>query len=94
MKKVFLLPGQMTFSTIETEVTTILGSCVAVALYDPKTKIGGMNHYLLPKPTKGEAPSGRYGSHANASLLSQIIKAGANKKTLIAKVYGGGNVMG
>src|SRR5438067_1584935 len=59
--KQFLLPGQMFASRQPTTVTTILGSCVAVCLWSPRTGGGGMNHYLLPEGASNETNRLRYG---------------------------------
>ncbi len=93
MKTFFLYPGKLAAFKDETLITTLLGSCVAVAIYDPTTKIGGLNHYLLPEPTHGETGSPRYGSFAIPTLIEELVKLGANPDKLQAKVYGGGNVI-
>ena len=93
MKTFFLYPGKLAAFKEETLITTLLGSCVAVALYDPTTKIGGLNHYLLPEPTHGENQSPRYGSYAIPTLIEELVKLGANPDKLQAKIYGGGNVI-
>lgn len=92
-KSIYLYPGQFAFSVEPAEITTILGSCVGVALYDPVTKIGGLNHYLLAEMTPGEPGGPRYGSYAIPALIEAMAKAGADPKRLQAKVYGGGNVI-
>jgi two-component system chemotaxis response regulator CheB len=93
MNKIYLYPGKLAAEKIETEITTLLGSCVAVALYDPVTKVGGLNHYLLPNVVSTESPNPRYGSIAIPELLHEMEKLGALKKNIQAKVYGGGNVI-
>jgi len=93
MKKIFLLPGRLACSSEETQITTILGSCVAVALFDPRSKVGGLNHFLLPQLPADEAPSPRYGSYAIPALIKQLLKSGANQKSIQAKVFGGANAM-
>jgi chemotaxis protein CheD len=76
-------------------IKTILDSCVAVCLFDPIRKIGGMNHILLP----GEADpkrfnsSARYGANAMKLLINHMLKLGAKHKSLVAKVFGGANVL-
>ena len=94
MKKLYLFPGKIILSTEPAEITTILGSCVAIAIFDPTTKMGGLIHYLLDEPGKGEAASPRYGSYALPSLLKMMSDRGANMKRLQAKVYGGASVLG
>lgn len=91
--RIFLYPGQLIACKDETIVSTLLGSCVAVALFDPIKKIGGLNHYLLPEVTSNEQASGRYGNFAIPKLVYDLEKLGASKSRLQAKVYGGGNVL-
>ena len=76
-------------------IHTLLGSCVAVCLLDPVNQIGGMNHILLP----GKADmmrfdeSARYGINAMELLINRILGLGGNRLRLVAKVFGGGNVI-
>jgi len=76
---------------------TILGSCIATCIYDQEKKIGGMNHYLLPgmiHPDEIMASEvGRYGMYAMELLIGELIKHGAKRKNLAAKVFGGGNIL-
>jgi two-component system chemotaxis response regulator CheB len=92
-KKLYLLPGQVVVAEQETLISTLLGSCVAVCLHDPLTKIGGMNHYLLPEVLGNETPSPRYGTFAIPHLIKELDKKGADIYQLQAKVFGGGNVI-
>ncbi len=91
--KVFLLPGQLVVAEKETLISTLLGSCVAVCLHDPLTKIGGMNHYLLPEVLGNEKPSPRYGTFAIAELIKEMDRKGADIDQLQAKVFGGASVV-
>lgn len=91
--KLFLLPGQIVVAEKETLISTLLGSCVAVCLHDPLTKIGGMNHYLLPEVLGNEKPSPRYGVFAIPELIKEMDRKGADIYQLQAKVFGGGNVI-
>lgn len=70
-------------------LTTILGSCVATCLCDPVAQIGGMNHFLLPDGGKGGGDLLRYGLHAMELLINALLKAGAQKTRLQAKLFGG-----
>jgi two-component system chemotaxis response regulator CheB len=94
MNKVYLLPGKFFASREPTEITTILGSCVAIAIFDPGTRIGGMNHFLLPGSETAEHQTARYGVFATRNLVKDILRLGANPKTLSAKIYGGASVLG
>jgi chemotaxis protein CheD len=70
-------------------ITTILGSCAALCLWDYRKKIGGMNHYLLPEGDEAGPNRLRYGNVANPSLLNDILALGCEIKNLQAKVFGG-----
>lgn len=76
-------------------IRTLLGSCVAVCLYDPTVRIGGMNHFLLPADTGGgdRAPAS-FGVHSMELLINGLMKLGADRRRLVAKVFGGGSVIG
>jgi chemotaxis protein CheD len=90
---VYLYPGQLVVTGDISLVTTILGSCVAVCLWDPKTMIAGINHYLLPKnPLRGQSDA-RYGNTAIETLIDQMVARGAATSRLAAKVVGGASVM-
>lgn len=72
-------------------LTTVLGSCVAVCLCDPVRQIGGMNHFLLPygDSSGGGGVSMRYGTYAMELLINGLLKQGAHKERLQAKIFGG-----
>lgn len=91
-QRVYLHPGQMAAAANRCVVSTILGSCVAVSLHDPQLGIGGINHFLLPHAPKGEA-SPRYGDVALPRLLLALLRLGANRDRLVAKVVGGACVL-
>lgn len=78
-------------------LTTVLGSCVSACLHDLDAGIGGMNHFMLPGQGEGVAPATapdtRYGEHAMDLLLRELLKAGARRERLSAKVFGGGAVI-
>ncbi len=74
-------------------LTTILGSCVALCLRDSRTGIGGMNHFLLPEGAGAGTDAGRrYGAYAMELLINDILKMGARRETLEAKLFGGGRM--
>jgi chemotaxis protein CheD len=87
--KHFLYPGQMFVSRDPVVITTILGSCAALCLWDSRKKIGGMNHYLLPEGDDSGPNRLRYGNVANPALLNELLSMGCDVKSLQAKVYGG-----
>lgn len=93
LRRLYLYPGQLFVSGEPALVTTILGSCVAVCLWDPKTSVGGINHYLLPSnPLRGQSDP-RYGDTAIAKLVEQLTIRGASQSRLVAKVVGGASIM-
>lgn len=86
----FLHAGQVCVSAEPQTITFILGSCVAVCLWDPTSNVGGATHFLLPE-SDGRCPSSpRYGNVAIAVLLHKLVDAGARLDRLRAKVFGGG----
>lgn len=93
MKSFYLYPGQIHATKEDTVIFTLLGSCVAVALYDPLSKIAGLNHFLLPEPTPHDVKGPRYGTIAIPQLIKEIELLGGSKNKLKAKVFGGGNVI-
>src|SRR5512142_301703 len=74
--QVYLHAGDLVVASSPTAIGTILGSCVAVCLWDPDTGVGGMNHYLLPFHVEREK-SARFGSVAIPRLLEEVVTAGA-----------------
>ncbi|MEL6234184.1 MAG: chemoreceptor glutamine deamidase CheD [Pseudomonadota bacterium] len=74
-------------------LVTLLGSCVAACVRDPKTGTGGLNHFLLPDGAGADKGSARYGVNAMELLINDILKQGGRKDRLEAKVFGGGNVI-
>ena len=78
-------------------ISTVLGSCVAACIHDPKIGLGGMNHFMLPHDDEGlwsgASLALRYGNHAMDALINDLLKKGADKSRLVCKFFGGGNVM-
>jgi chemotaxis protein CheD len=92
-KSVYLYPGALIATGDSTLVTTILGSCIAVCLWDPKARIAGINHYLLPaNPLPGQSDA-RYGNTATEQLIDRMIALGASTSHLAAKLVGGASLM-
>lgn len=91
--KHYLYPSTIKVSIKPMEIHTILGSCVAVCLYDPVRKTGGMNHFMLPMWNGRGLASPKYGNIALQRLTDKMLSMGSQKKDLIAKVFGGGNVL-
>jgi len=89
----FLYPAALFASKTPHLVTTILGSCVAVCVYDPVIKVGGINHYMLPLWNGQGLASPKYGNIAIERLLEKMLSLGCSKNNLQAKVFGGGEVI-
>jgi chemotaxis protein CheD len=87
-----VLPGEYFVSSEEIVVMTVLGSCIAACLWDGRARIGGMNHFMLPDGDTGDG-SGRYGSFAMELLINEMLKLGARRETIQAKIFGGAQVM-
>ena len=90
-----LLPGEYYVASRDMLLVTVLGSCVAACIRDVRLGIGGMNHFMLPDTDSVEpASSGaRYGTYAMEVLINHLLKLGAKREHLEAKVFGGGNVL-
>lgn len=91
-----LLPGEYYVTDKDLLLVTVLGSCVAACIRDCYSGIGGMNHFMLPDGGEVSGPlnaSARYGTYAMEILINQLLKLGARRSNLEAKVFGGGNVL-
>jgi chemotaxis protein CheD len=89
----FLYPAALYASKEPFQINTILGSCVAVCLYDPVLKYGGMCHYMLPLWNGDGLASPKYGSIAIEKLVEKMVNFGSKKFNLKAKIFGGGEVI-
>lgn len=85
-----ILPGEYFVYAEDILITTTLGSCIACCLWDRERRVGGMNHFMLPE---GAGDSGRYGSYAMELLINEMMKRGASRLTMEAKIFGGGAVI-
>ena len=90
MRAVKLLPGEYFATGEEMMLVTVLGSCVSLCLRDRDIGCGGMNHFMLPD---GQGESARYGAYAMELLINDILKRGARRERLEAKLFGGGAVL-
>lgn len=92
-----LLPGEYFVTSRDIVLTTVLGSCVAACVRDSTAGVGGMNHFMLPEDadpsSRTAAAAMRYGAYAMKILLNELLKAGARRDRLEAKVFGGGAVL-
>ncbi len=93
MKKIFLYPASLYAEPEPAQVVTILGSCVAVCLWDPVLQIGGINHFMLPLWNGRGLASPRYGNIAIEKLLSRLEYLGSKRGDIKAKIFGGGEVI-
>jgi chemotaxis protein CheD len=91
----YVQPGQIVLSypTTPRVLSSVLGSCVAVCLRDAGAALSGMNHYLLPLLPSGASPSSRFGSVAVPELIEELVRRGASRTRLEAKVFGGARVL-
>jgi chemotaxis protein CheD len=92
-----ILPGQYYATAGEGSISTLLGSCVSSCLWDPLRKIGGMNHFMLPGESANAsspwAVSARFGVYAMEVLINEMIHLGADRRRIVAKVFGGAQVL-
>ena len=95
---IHIFPGEYHIISSSEIISTLLGSCVAVVLYDPIKRVGGMNHFMLPEAVNPDtfylSSAGKYGMYAMELLINGLIKAGADKRSLRAKVFGGSSMFG
>ena len=94
-RRVNIVQGEFTVSDDPQAVlTTLLGSCVAACIRDPVSGVGGMNHFLLPGGEVGSSKeSERLGVHLMELLLNGLMRQGAHRDRLEAKVFGGARMM-
>jgi len=92
-----ILPGEYFVTKRDMVLVTVLGSCVAACIRDRVSGIGGMNHFMLPDNNRDSSDpnstSARYGTYAMEMMINQLLKIGARRSNLEAKVFGGGNVL-
>ena len=89
----FLYPSAILVSKEPHNINTILGSCIAVCIWDPILKHGGMCHYMLPLWNGEGLASPKYGNIAIEKLVEKIVFIGSSKLNIVAKVFGGGEVI-
>jgi chemotaxis protein CheD len=93
-RRIHLIQGE-SYATGNADIimTTTLGSCVATCMCDPVAKLGGMNHFLLPYGGDREGPEAeRYGAYAMEMLINGLMRLGARRDRLEAKLFGGGRL--
>lgn len=85
-----VLPGEYFVHAEDILIMTTLGSCIAACLWDRDRRIGGLNHFMLPE---GACADGRYGAFAMELLINELLRQGASRGSLEAKVFGGAQVI-
>lgn len=92
-----ILPGEYYVTKRDMVLVTVLGSCVAACIRDKVSGIGGMNHFMLPDSNRDSSDptstSARYGTYAMEMMINQLLKIGARRSNLEAKIFGGGSVI-
>jgi chemotaxis protein CheD len=86
---IYVHPGRMVVSRGGHRLSTVLGSCVAVCLFDPDLRAGGMNHFVLPDVLGGDDGSARFAGPAVRQLIQAMVGLGARKPRLVASLFGG-----
>ncbi len=86
-----VLPGEYAAHAEELVIATTLGSCIACCLWDRRAQVGGMNHFMLPEGNGSDG--GRFGTFAMEKLINALLKLGARRGSLEAKLFGGGQVL-
>ena len=104
VETVKIQPGQYYAAERDMMIVTVLGSCVSACLWDRERSIGGMNHFMLPGHGSGATAGNRtpvaaddlarMGIYAMELLINQLLKLGADRGRLVAKVFGGGSLLG
>jgi chemotaxis protein CheD len=94
LNKHFLFPGTIFAEPSQYLISTVLGSCVAVCLWDHVVRKGGMNHIMLPLWNGEGLATPKYGNIAIEKLLAKVLSIGCHREHLVAKVFGGANVSG
>lgn len=96
MDVVKIMPGEFFVASGKIALATVLGSCVSAIIWDPVTRIGGMNHFMLAAGHHRIGPgydSARFGMYAMDTLIEHVLTAGALRHTLEAKIFGGAKVL-
>ena len=92
-EKKFIHVGEIYIGTKPTEISTILGSCISVCIYDKIQRIGGMNHYLVPLWNENGLQSPKYGNISIPRLIDNMLNIGCRIYNMEAKIFGGANVI-
>ena len=91
LRKYTVFPGQFVITSVPALISTVLGSCVSVCLWDSESHIGGLNHYLLPGNESDESGNANRGLTATTMLVHSMLNRNVKLENLEAKVFGGCN---
>ncbi|MGL1893199.1 MAG: chemotaxis protein CheD [Spirochaetaceae bacterium] len=100
--QVTIFPGEVYVSRKDEIITTILGSCISICLFDKKNGVSGMNHYMLPQNSnsnieylnnESNLSALRFGDNANKELINKMVEFGAEVTSIEAKIFGGGSII-
>lgn len=91
-EKVFIHVGQIHIGVTPTEISTVLGSCVAVCLFDKYKLIGGMNHYLLPLWNGNGLQTPKFGNVSIPRMIQTMLDVGCKQSNMEAKLFGGASI--
>lgn len=94
--EIFLQPGEFYWGDYQTRIRTMLGSCIAISMWHPRRKVGGLSHYLLPTRKDGnqtEPLSGRYADEVIEIFLNEIKNEGTKAREYEVKVFGGSSLL-
>ncbi len=92
-RPIYISQGEFVVGADERPISTILGSCIATCLFDEDARIGGMNHFLLPEGRGDAIQAASFGVNAMELLINALIKRGAHRPNLRAKVFGGARMI-
>lgn len=90
----YLFPGHIFAHHEPHMVTTVLGSCISITMYDAIKRVGGINHYMMPLWNGEGLPTPKFGNIAIKRLIEKMILLGADKRNIKAKVVGGSSLYG
>ena len=93
LEEIYLYPSSLVVHNQARKVHTILGSCVAVCLFDKMKGVGGINHYMLPYWNGNGLATPKYGNIAIEKLVAGMMAAGCKKECLVAKIFGGATML-
>lgn len=91
-EKVFIHVGQIHVAQMPTEISTVLGSCVAVCLFDKFRMVGGMNHYLLPMWNGNGLQTPKFGNISIPRMINSMLDMGCSIQNMEAKIFGGAEI--